>query len=104
MGIPQGPDLAIGAILGTVFIFVTMTEVEGAAAYVLCLVCAAALSWSHWPLAAWGTPIEGAAACVRRPSWCRTFFFLTWLAGLVGQPGPPDTAPERGDRADRPRP
>ena len=29
LGIPQGSDLALQAILGTVFMFLTMTEVDG---------------------------------------------------------------------------
>jgi signal transduction histidine kinase len=86
LGIPQGPDLALNAILGTVFIFVVMTEVEGAASYVLCLVYSAALPLCHWPLEAWGTRIAGAmpmqAALVGM-----YFLFLTWLVGLVGSRG-----------------
>lgn len=86
IGMPQGPDLSIDAILGTVFIFLTMMEVEGVAAYILCLVCSAALSFSHWPITVWGAPIAG-AALVSAALLCVAFFFLTWLAGLVGQRG-----------------
>jgi signal transduction histidine kinase len=86
MGIPQGPDLAVAAILGTVFIFVTTTEVEGRAAPLLCIASALALSWSHWPLAAWGTRIEGASPL--HASLMATYLlFLTWLARLVGSRG-----------------
>ena len=86
LGIPLGPDLAVGAVLGTVFIFVTTTEVEGRAAPLLCIACALALSWSHWPLVAWGTRIEGAPP-LGAALMTTSLLFLTWLARLVGSRG-----------------
>jgi signal transduction histidine kinase len=86
IGVPQGSDLSISAILGTVFIFFTMMEVKGMIATVLCIVCAVALSFSHWPLTAWGIRIDGAAP-VPAALLAAYFFFLTWLAGLVGHRG-----------------
>ena len=86
LGIPQGPDLGIEAILGTVFIFLAMTEVEGIAAPLVCAVYTAAVAASHWPLVAWGTPIGGAPPLFA--GLLATYFlFLTWLAGLVGSRG-----------------
>jgi signal transduction histidine kinase len=85
-GVPQGPDLSISAILGTVFIFFTAMEVKGTVAVVLCIACAAGLSFSHWPLTAWATPIQGASP-VSAGLLVAYFLFLTWLAGLVGQRG-----------------
>jgi signal transduction histidine kinase len=86
LGVPQGPDLALVAVLGTVFIFMVMTEVEGGPAYLLCVAGALSLSWSHWPLTAWGTPIAGASP-VSAALLGAYFLFLTWLAGLVGSRG-----------------
>ncbi|MGO9309688.1 MAG: sensor histidine kinase [Spirochaetia bacterium] len=86
MGIPQGPDLSVDAILGTVFIFIATMEVQGRAAAVLCIAAAVALTSTHWPLAAWGTRIEGANP-VSAALLAAYFLFLTWLAGLVGNRG-----------------
>jgi signal transduction histidine kinase len=86
LGIPQGPDLALEAVLGTVFIFVVMTEVEGGLAYLLCVACALSLSWSQWPITAWGNQIAGASP-VSAALLGVYFLFLTWLAGLVGSRG-----------------
>jgi len=86
LGIPQGPDLALEAVLGTVFIFVVMTEMEGGVAYLLCVACALSLSWSHWPITAWGTRIAGASP-ISAVLLGAYFLFLTWLAGLVGSRG-----------------
>lgn len=86
MGIPQGPDLSVSAILGTVFIFFTMMEVHGVFASVLCIICAAALSFSHWPITAWGARLDGAAP-VSAGLTAAYFVFLTWVAGLVGNRG-----------------
>jgi len=86
VGIPQGPDLALEAVLGTVFIFVVMTEVEGGLAYLLCVGSAFALSWSHWPITAWGTGVARAAP-LSAALLGVYFLFLTWLAGLVGSRG-----------------
>ena len=80
LGIPQGPDLALEAVLGTVFIFVVMTDVEGGLAYFLCVGCALALSWSHWPITAWGIRVAGAAP-ISSALLGAYFLFLTWLAG-----------------------
>jgi signal transduction histidine kinase len=85
-GVPQGPDLSVSAVLGTVFIFFTAMEVTGKVAAVLCVIGGAALSFSHWPLTAWGTTIEGAAP-VSAALLTAYFLFLTWLAGLVGHRG-----------------
>ncbi len=86
MGIPQGPDLSLDAILGTVFVFFTMMEVQGRAASFLCISASVALTWTHWPFAAWGTRIEGAAP-VSAALLAAYFLFLTWLTGLVGNRG-----------------
>jgi signal transduction histidine kinase len=86
IGIPLGPDLAVDAILGTVFVFFTMMEVQGRAATVLCIAASVALTATHWPLAAWGTRIEGAEP-VTAALLAAYFFFLTWLAGMVGNRG-----------------
>lgn len=86
MGIPLGADLAVGAVLGTVFIFVTTTEVEGRTAPLLCIACAVVLSWSHWPLVAWGTRIPGAPP-LQAALMTTYLLFLTWLARLVGSRG-----------------
>ena len=86
LGIPQGSDLALQAILGTVFVFLTMTEVTGSAAFILCVGYALAVSSTHWPLMAWGIRVEGAAplAAVLLGMY---LLFLTWLVGLVGSRG-----------------
>ncbi len=86
LGIPQGSDLALQAILGTVFVFLTMTEVTGSAAFILCVGYALAVSSAHWPLMAWGIRVEGAAplAAVLLGMY---LLFLTWLVGLVGSRG-----------------
>jgi signal transduction histidine kinase len=86
IGVPLGSDLSISAILGTVFIFFTTMEVKGTIATVLCIICSVALSFSHWPLTAWGTRIDGAAP-VSAALMAAYLFFLTWLAGLVGHRG-----------------
>jgi len=86
MGIPMGPDLAIEAVLGTVFIFITMIEVEGPPAALICAGYAAVAALSHWPLVAWGTAVQGAPA-VSAALLGLYFLFLTWLAGLVGTRG-----------------
>ena len=86
MGIPLGTNLEIAGVLGTVFIFLVMTEVEGTSASVLCLVYSASVSASHWPLVAWGTLVPGAPlrAAVLLAMY---LLFLTWLVGLVGSRG-----------------
>ena len=86
IGIPQGSDLALDAILGTVFIFFTMMEVKGTAAFILCIFASVALTSTHWPLVAWGTRIQGADP-VSAALVAVYLFFLTWLAGLVGSRG-----------------
>ena len=86
LGIPQGPDLIVNAVLGTVFIFLAMTEVEGVVATVLCLVYTAAVSASHWPLLAWGAPVAG-APLLGSALLGMYLLFLTWLVGLVGSRG-----------------
>lgn len=86
LGIPEGPDLAVVAILGTVFIFIAMTEVRGPAAYALSLGCSAGLAASHWPLVAWGALIPGATP-VSAILLAAYFLFLTWLSGIVGHRG-----------------
>lgn len=86
MGIPEGPDLALAAVLGTVFVFVCMTELGGAPALFLCLAYSLAIPFSHWPLAAWGQPIPGAPP-VSAGLLAAYFLFLTWLVGLVGSRG-----------------
>ncbi len=86
IGIPQGPDLTTGAVLGTVFIWVTMTEVRGIVATVISLGYSLVLASMHWPLVAWGVRVEGAP-----PEYAVLFglylVFMTWLAGLVGSRG-----------------
>jgi len=86
IGVPQGPELTTGAVLGTVFIWVTMTEVQGIIATVISLGYSLVLASIHWPLVAWGVRIEGA-----RPEYAILFglylVFMTWLAGLVGSRG-----------------
>ena len=86
LGIPQGRDLAPQAILGTVFVFLAMTEVTGHAAYVLCIAYALAVSFLHWPLTAWGIRIE-AAQPLSAALLGTYLLFLTWLMGLVGSRG-----------------
>jgi signal transduction histidine kinase len=86
MGIPQGSDLSVPAVLGTVFIFFTMMEVQGSAAPVLCVAASLALTATHWPLVAWGTRIAGADP-VSAGLAAASFIFLTWLAGMVGNRG-----------------
>jgi signal transduction histidine kinase len=86
IGIPQGPDLTTGAVLGTVFIWVTMTEVQGIVATVISLGYSLGLASMHWPLVAWSVRVEGAP-----PEYAVLFglylVFMTWLAGLVGSRG-----------------
>lgn len=86
LGIPLGPDLEVAGILGTVFIFLAMTELEGGAAPVLCVVYSAAIPASHWPLIAWGTRIPGAQP-FQAALLGMYFLFLTWVVGLVGSRG-----------------
>jgi signal transduction histidine kinase len=86
LGIPQGPDFGLVAVLGTVFIFVTMTEVEGLSAALLCLAYSAVIPFLHWPLVAWGVPIAGASP-LSAALLAVYFLFLTWLVGLVGSRG-----------------
>ncbi|HVO38330.1 MAG TPA: sensor histidine kinase [Spirochaetia bacterium] len=86
LGIPQGPDLALEAVLGTVFVFVVMTEVEGTAAFLLCLVYSVAVSSSHWPILAWGVRIAGAPP-LHAALLGIYLLFLAWLARLVGSRG-----------------
>jgi signal transduction histidine kinase len=86
IGIPQGPELVTGAVLGTVFIWVTMTEVQGLIATVISLAYSIGLASIHWPLVAWGVWVEGA------PLEYAILFglylvFMTWLAALVGSRG-----------------
>ncbi len=82
----MGPDLVVPAVLGTVFIFLVMTELEGGAASILCLVYSAALAASHWPLVAWGAPVAGAPP-LQAALLGMYFLFLMWLVGLVGSRG-----------------
>ncbi len=86
IGIPQGSDLAIGAVLGTVFILLAMTQLVGPIAWILSVGYSLVLASIHWPLLAWGTWIEGA-----RPELAILIgvylLFLTWLGGLVGSRG-----------------
>ncbi len=84
--IPEGPALETAAVLGTVFIWLTMTEVPGMISVVISLGCSLALSSIHWPLVAWGAQVEGAppANAVLLGLY---LVFLTWLAGLVGSRG-----------------
>ncbi len=86
IGIPQGPELVTGAVLGTVFIWVTMTEVQGIIATVISLAYSIGLASIHWPLVAWGVKVEGAP-----PEYAVLFglylVFMTWLAALVGSRG-----------------
>jgi signal transduction histidine kinase len=86
LGIPMGPDLMVPAVLGTVFIFLVMTELEGGAASILCVVYSAAVAASHWPLVAWGAPVAGAAP-LPAALLGMYFLFLVWLVGLVGSRG-----------------
>jgi signal transduction histidine kinase len=86
LGIPQGRDLETAAVLGTVFIFIAMTEVEAGAASLLCLGYSAAIPASHWPLVAWGAHIEGVRP-LDAVLLAAYFLFLTWLVGLVGSRG-----------------
>ncbi len=86
LGVPLGTDLAVAGILGTVFIFLAMTELKGGAVSILCVVYSTAVPASHWPLVAWGTPVPGAPpleAALLGPY----FLFLTWLVGMVGSRG-----------------
>jgi len=86
LGIPQGPELVTGAVLGTVFIWATMTEMQGVIAYVISVGYSIVLASIHWPLVAWGVKVEGAS-----PEYAILFglylLFMTWLAGLVGSRG-----------------
>jgi signal transduction histidine kinase len=86
IGVPQGPALTTGAVLGTVFIWVTMTEVQGIIATVISLGYSIVLASMHWPLIAWVVRVEGAP-----PEYAVLFglylVFMTWLAGLVGSRG-----------------
>jgi signal transduction histidine kinase len=86
VGIPEGPDLALMAVLGTVFIFVAMTEVSGAAAFLLCVGYGVTVPSTHWPIAAWGQPVPGATP-LSASLLAAYFLFLTWLVGLVGSRG-----------------
>ncbi len=86
LGVPLGTDLAVAGILGTVFIFLAMTELKGGAASILCVVYSTAVPASHWPLVAWGTPVPGAPPL--EAALLGTYFlFLTWLVGMVGSRG-----------------
>jgi signal transduction histidine kinase len=84
--IPEGPELETAAVLGTVFIWLTMTEVLGVISVVISLGCSIVFASLHWPLVAWGERIEGAppAQAVLLGLY---LVFLTWLAGLVGSRG-----------------
>jgi signal transduction histidine kinase len=86
LGIPQGPDLALEAVLGSVFIFLTMTEVEGISAALLCMGYSAVIPSIHWPFMAWGVPVAG-APLLSAALLAVYFLFLTWLVGLVGSRG-----------------
>ena len=86
LGVPLGTDLAVAGILGTVFIFLAMTELKGGAVSILCVVYSTAVPASHWPLVAWGTPVPGAPPL--EAALLGTYFlFLTWLVGMVGSRG-----------------
>jgi signal transduction histidine kinase len=86
IGLPEGPELAIGAVLGSVFIWLTMTEVRGIVATVISLGYSVVLASIHWPLVAWGVRVEAASPgdSVRLGL---SLVFLTWLAGIVGSRG-----------------
>ncbi len=86
LGMPLGPELAVAGVLGTVFIFLVMTELEGGISSILCLVYSAEIPASHWPLVAWGTPIPGAQP-LQAALLGMYFLFLTWVVGLVGSRG-----------------
>jgi len=83
LGIPLGAELEVAGILGTVFIFLARTELEGGTAFIICVVYSAAIPSSHWPLVAWGTPVPGAPP-LEAALMGMYFLFLTWLVGLVG--------------------
>jgi len=84
--IPEGPELETAAVLGTVFIWLTMTEVLGVIAAVISLGYSIVLASIHWPLVAWGVRVEGAPP-VSAVLFGLYLVFLTWLAGLVGSRG-----------------
>jgi signal transduction histidine kinase len=86
IGIPEGPELAIGAVLGSVFIWLTMTEVRGIIATVISLGYSMALASIHWPLVALGVRIEGAPP--EHAALLGLYLvFMTWLSGLAGSRG-----------------
>ena len=86
LGIPQGPDLILDVVLGTVFIFLAMTEVEGMVATLLCLVYARGSLLK--PLAPGGVGNPGSGAPLLGSALLGMYLlFLTWLVGLVGSRG-----------------
>ena len=86
IGVPQGPALTTSAVLGTVFIWVTMTEAQGIVATAISLGYSLILASMHWPLIAWGVRVEGAPPVYAVLLGCY-LVFMTWLAGLVGSRG-----------------
>jgi signal transduction histidine kinase len=86
LAVPEGPNLETAAVLGTVFIWLAMTEVQGAVAAVVSVGCAMALASLHWPLVAWGVRVRGASP-VSAVLLGLYLVFLTWLTGLVGSRG-----------------
>ena len=80
---PEGADLRLRAVLGTVFVAATMLEVDGAVAYVLAAVYALTLVLNQWPLTVWSHHIA-------RPDLPSSLLlgsylvFLSWLGGMVG--------------------
>ena len=86
IGIPEGPELATGAVLGSVFIWLTMTEVRGGIAAVISLGYSVVLASIHWTLVAWGVRVE-AASPEHAVRLGLSLVFLTWLAGIVGSRG-----------------
>ena len=86
IGVPQGPALTTGAVLGTVFIWVTMTEVQGIIATVISLGYSVVIASMHWPLIAWGVRVEGAPP-VYAVLLGIYLVFMTWLARLAGSRG-----------------
>ena len=86
MGIPMGPDLVVPAVLGTVFVFLVRTELEGGIASILCVSYAAGVSASHWPLVAWGVSLAGVPP-LSAALLGLYLLFLAWLVGMVGSRG-----------------
>lgn len=80
---PDGPNLSVRAVVGTVFVVVTMLEIEGPAAYLLSVGYALTLVLNEWTLTIWGSRIPGPP--VSSAGLVAAYFcFLSWLGGLVG--------------------